>query len=361
MATTSGSLYKYANYPSTYCSGMLSEFESWCDWWIDRADPSSAVTVHVTRIRGRRYGERWSNGSGNDTRNYWGITWPQNTGWYVCGGLDVRNNRICGSDGACWCNIDYTWTGDSSTVIGISGATNHVHIEYAAMARNDPYRWTWGGDTLNGDNGNNSAAAHLSAHGSSDVPIPTATPPTITIGSGYDMGEPGIGDRATWATVNWIATTRGDFSKLTKVELLIGTNNNPTQVVASKTFNTTSSTSGTMTYNNFNVGPTKYYYRFRATNSNGLTSLSAIKTLTTPEYIPPDPPVPPPPVLRRKIIKYNQNDYPLLKYGDMDYMVEPVSTPAQEHHMLMQAVTKDDNVFAKTIDEMKPIEGIWYI
>lgn len=362
MATTSGTLYKYAWYPSTYCGGMASEMESWCDWWINRDDPSSQITVHVTRLRGHLYGERWSGGSGNNRLNYWGITWPSNTGWKICGGLDIRNNRICGSAGACWCNIDNTWTGDSSAVISISGSTNHVHIEYAGLARNDPYRWTWGGDTVNGDSGNNlSAAVHLSAHGSVDIPIPTASAPTITIGSGYEMGEPGMGDTTTWATVNWISSTRGNYSKVSKVELLVGTSTNPTQVVASRNFNTTSSTSGTMTWNGFNVGPTTYYYRFRITNSNGLTGLSAIKSFTTPDYIPPDPPVPPPPVLRRKIIKYRQNDYQLAKYKELEYMVEPVSTPAEEHHMVMQTVTKDKNVFAKTIDTMQAVEGIWYI
>lgn len=42
-------------------------------------------------------------------------------------------------------------------------------------------------------------------------------------------------------------------------------------------------------------------------------------------------------------------------------MVEPVSSPAEEHHFLMQAVTKDKNVFAKTVDTMQAVEGIWYI
>ena len=361
MATTSGSLYKYAYYPSTYCSGMLSEFESWCDWWINRDDPSSQVTVHITKIRGRAYGEHWSGGSGNNRLNYWGVTWPSNSGWKVCGGLDIRNDRVCGNAGACWCNNETTWTGDSSAVVGISGTTNHITIEYAALARNDPYKWTWGGDTTNGGGGNGSAVVHMSAHGRADLPIPTASSPTITIGSGYEMGEPGMGDTTTWATVNWIATTRGNYSRVTKVELLVGTSSNPTNVVASRSFNTTSSTSGTMTWSGFNVGPTKYYYRFRVTNSNGLTGYSSIRTLTTPEYIPPDSPVPPPPILRRKIIKYKQNDYQLVKFNELEYMVEPVSSPAEEHHFLMQAVTKDKNVFAKTVDTMQAVEGIWYI
>ena len=119
MATTSGSLYKYAYYPSTYCSGMLSEFESWCDWWINRDDPSSQVTVHITKIRGRAYGEHWSGSSGNNRLNYWGVTWPSNSGWKVCGGLDIRNDRVCGYAGACWCNNETTWTGDSSAVVGL--------------------------------------------------------------------------------------------------------------------------------------------------------------------------------------------------------------------------------------------------
>lgn len=363
MASTSGTLEKYAWYPATYCSGQRSEAWSWIDWRVERADPSSSVTIHITRLGGKLYGEAWSNGSGNDRRNYWGVTWPSNTGWKVCGGLDIRNNRICGHAAKCWCDINNTWTGDSSAVIDISGGTNHLHLEFAGLARNDPYRWTWGnGDTVDGvDGGNTCAAVHLSAHGSGDIPIPTATAPTITIGSGYEMGEPGIGDTTTWATANWISTTRGNFSKVTKVELLVGTSSNPTQSVASKSFNTTSSTSGSMTWSGFNVGPTKYYYRFRVTNSNGLTGLSAVRSFTTPDFIPPDPPVPPPPVIRSKIIKYKQNEYQLAKYLEEEYMVEPISSPAEEHHMLMQQVTKDVNVFGKTVDTMKAVEGEWYI
>lgn len=361
MATTSGTLNKYAWYPSSYCPGRNSESWSWIDWWVERADPSSSVTIHVTRLGGKLLGEGWSNGTGNDRRHYWGVTWPQNTGWKVCGGLDIRNNRICGYNAKCWCDINNTWYGDSSAVIRISGGTNHLHLEYSGLARNDPYRHTWGGDTVNGQVGPNCAAIHLSAHGAADIPIPTASGPSITIGSGYEMGEPGMGDTSTWATVRWISTTRGNFSKVTKVELLVGTSSNPTQIVSSRSFDTTASTSGTMTWNGFHVGPTKYYYRFRVTNSNGFTALSAVKSFTTPEYIPPDPPVPPPPVIRSKIIKYKQNDYQLVKYKDEDYVVEPISKPSDEHHMVMQKVSKGDNVFAKTVDTMEAVKGEWYI